>query len=455
MPCNIPAAKLTGTTIDNGRFKLLEPLGRGSGGVVFRSLNTVTQEYYAVKCVRKAQKGSRQYTFQQRELRFHRTVSNHRNVITLHRIVDEEPYMFLVMDLCEGGDLFKFLTEKGTFRRNNQMVKNVFVQLIDAVDACHRNGIYHRDIKPENIMCNEDGSKIRLGDFGLSTDTKWSKNFGAGTSAYMSPGMHANALRPLVSSNVKAYSSECIGVVGGMETYSAPSNDIWSLGVILTSMISGHNPWRQAVMSDDCFRTYVNNPGFFRYMLPISTAADSILRSIFTNYDNRISLRRLRRMVLAVDTFFMTDDEIANASTYVQMAAASYLCDAHPSSSRSQPGGNDDLVVEEVPLSHVVENEKISSDEVVLSPLHPRPQSEAHSHLSTLVSSDVSDMVNTSSHPRKSPPPPQRMPSYNDLMGADADDLENGRGQTKGRRVCGSDAPVSLLRRWMERIFVQ
>ncbi|KAI0088817.1 kinase-like domain-containing protein [Irpex rosettiformis] len=437
MPCNIPAAKLTGTTIDGGRFKLLEPLGRGSGGVVFRTLNTVTQAYYAVKCVHKAQKGTRQYTFQQRELRFHRTVSHHNNVITLHRIIEEEPYIFLVMDLCSGGDLFKFLTEKGIFRRNTQMVKSVFVQLIDAVDACHRSGIYHRDIKPENIMCNEDGTQVMLGDFGLSTDTKWSKNFGAGTSAYMSP--------------------ECIGVVGGMEAYSSPSNDIWSLGVILTSMISGHNPWRQAVMSDDCFRTYVNNPGFFRYMLPISPSADTILRRIFTNHDNRISLRKLRRMVLAVDTFFMTDEEIAGASAYVQAAAAAYLYEGRVSSSqhgKSLLGGNDDLVVEEVAISH--KDEPNSSESVDLHPFIEHPKSEARSRFSTLISSDVSDLVNTASgniH-KKPAPRPQRMPSYNDLMGTGVDDLEKAHGRTKGRRTCGSDSPVSILRRWMERIFV-
>ncbi len=254
------------------------------------------------------------------------------------------------------------------------------------------------------------------------------------------------------------HSSECIGVVGGMDSYSSASNDIWSLGVILTSMISGHNPWRQAVMTDDCFRTYVNNPGFFRSMLPISASADSILRRIFTNYDNRISLRKLRRMVLAVDTFFMTDDEISKASTYVQMAAASYLCGAHPSSSpegKSLIGGDGGLVVEEIAVSH--HDEKNSSEDVVLSPFSRNPPSEGHSQPSTLVSSDVSDMVNTSASSCKRPaPPPQPMPSYHDLMARESDDLENARGRTKGRRTCGSGSPaVGLLRRWMERIFVQ
>lgn len=189
MPNVVPnPQRLVDAVIDDGKLRLLQPLGRGSGGVVFRAIDTVTSREYAVKCLLKAERGTRQFNFQKRELQFHRKVSGHRNIITLHRIVEEGPYLFLVLDFCAGGDLFKFLTERGTYRRNTELVKEVFVQLIDAVDSCHKNGIYHRDIKPENIMCNEDGSQLRLGDFGLSTDSRWSRNFGAGTSGYMSPG---------------------------------------------------------------------------------------------------------------------------------------------------------------------------------------------------------------------------------------------------------------------------
>lgn len=200
MPNKMPdARRLTGAIIDNGRLHLLQPLGRGSGGVVFRAIDISTEIEYAVKCIFKADAGTRQYTFQKRELQFHQTVSGHRNVLTLHRIVEEGPYLFFVLDHCRGGDLFKFLTDRGTYRRNTQLVKQVFVQLIDAVETCHKHGIYHRDIKPENVMCNEDGTRVQLGDFGLSTDSRWSRNFGAGTSGYMSPGAHFSIILMSVS----------------------------------------------------------------------------------------------------------------------------------------------------------------------------------------------------------------------------------------------------------------
>ena len=184
--------RLIGRIIDQGRLCLVEPLGHGSGGVVFRAIDTSPDTAgpgeYAVKCMLKAAEGSLHYQFQRREIHYHSMVSSHPNVVTLHRVVEEGRYLFLVLDYCPGGDMFKFLTQRHRYCRDDELVRQVFVQLIDAVHACHTTGIYHRDIKPDNIMCNEDGTAIRLGDFGLSTASKSSSNFGAGTTGYMSPG---------------------------------------------------------------------------------------------------------------------------------------------------------------------------------------------------------------------------------------------------------------------------
>lgn len=190
MPNALPSTQqLAGRVIDGGSLRLIDVLGNGSGGVVFRAIDLHSPDkFYAVKCMVRAEEGSRQRAFQKREIRFHTMVSSHPDVVTLHRVVEEDGYIFVVLDYCDGGDLFKYLTKRGTYVRNNDLVKKVFVQLIDALENCHRVGVFHRDIKPENIMCNKDGSEVKLGDFGLSTDSEWSKNFGAGTAGYMSPG---------------------------------------------------------------------------------------------------------------------------------------------------------------------------------------------------------------------------------------------------------------------------
>ena len=66
---------------------------------------------------------------------------------------------------------------------------------------------------------------------------------------------------------------ECIGSDHVRAAYNTRSNDIWALGVILTSMISGHNPWNNACPDDPCYRVYIKNNNFLREMLPISPAA--------------------------------------------------------------------------------------------------------------------------------------------------------------------------------------
>jgi hypothetical protein len=227
-------------------------------------------------------------------------------------------------------------------------------------------------------------------------------------------------------------------------------------------MISGHNPWQKAVMTDDCFRAYVFNPNFFRNMLPISAAADVILRSIFTNHENRISLRKLRRMILKVDTFFMTDEEIAKSSVYVQMAAKSYLSDPPSRTERS--------VLESSTLDmakqSLFDEENEPMEDVALTgrqehsrDLHVvahQPKLIEYSPLSTLVSSDVSDMVNVNPivRPFKRPvPPPLPMPSYHDLMKPEDEGAEAPQAYKKAR-TCRPVSPVAMLRRWMERILV-
>ncbi|KAL4253017.1 Aurora kinase [Abortiporus biennis] len=299
-----------GVTLDNGRLRLVQVLGSGASGVVYlaveQSLNVNLTKTYAVKCIPKAEPGSHHIFLQRREIRHHYRMSSHPNVLTLHKIMEDDSYIFLVLDFCSGGDLFKLITEGGRFCGDDYMVKKVFLQLIGAVEACHEQGIYHRDIKPENILCSADRTQVYLADFGLSTKSINSTNFRAGSFSYMSP--------------------ECIRVDMVQEAYSSPSNDVWSLGVILTSLISGRNPWKYAISSDECYKAFARNPNFLRNMLPISAAANNILLQIFTKSErSRLTLKELKHMVLDIDTFFMTSEEIIFSTPQVQTVAHSYF----------------------------------------------------------------------------------------------------------------------------------
>lgn len=189
-----PMPDLSDRIIEDGRLKLIEVVGSGSYGVVYRALDNTSplhdRQYYAVKCLQKAALNEAQLACQYREIGLHTKVSGHPNVLTYHRICEDDLYLFVVLDLCTGGDVFDAITKKQIYHRDDYLAKTAILQLIDAVSSCHDAGVFHRDLKPENILCGPDGLDIRLADFGLATDKSTSRDFGCGSSVYMSPGMY-------------------------------------------------------------------------------------------------------------------------------------------------------------------------------------------------------------------------------------------------------------------------
>ena len=105
---------LVGHTLDNGRLEFLSILGLGAYGVVYLAvdLHAPTPVYLAIKCLLCAGLDSRQRHFQRREIALHQLASRHPNVVTLHMVIEEGDYVFVVMDFCDEGDLFGMITER-------------------------------------------------------------------------------------------------------------------------------------------------------------------------------------------------------------------------------------------------------------------------------------------------------------------------------------------------------
>ena len=175
----------------NRQYHLQDLLGAGTYGVVYKALDTLASiphpTYRAIKIMRKS--SDRKFDDIQREITLHHAVSHHRGVVRLHDAFDDKRYVYVVMDFCEGGDLFSHICEKRTYEGNERLARTAFISLIDAVQACHDDGITHRDLKPENVLSSEDGSELYLADFGVSTLKRTVDDFGCGTGIYMSPGM--------------------------------------------------------------------------------------------------------------------------------------------------------------------------------------------------------------------------------------------------------------------------
>lgn len=290
--------QLSGLAIKKERYLLDDLLGSGSYGAVYKALDLLSNKerpkLYAVKCQVKADANSRRAMYQQREANLHGLVSIHPSIVTLRETFETENYLCLVMDLCDGHDLFAAIESKA-FVGRTELIQDGYSQILDAVHFCHKNGIYHRDLKPENILVSLDLRRLYLSDFGLATRDVESKTTGCGSGYYMSP--------------------ECLGSKAfRLRSFPNGPTDVWALGVVLIAMVSGRLPWLRAELADRNFEAYITNPFYFVEVLPITAAVNVLLRRIFrTRPEKRIPIPDLRQGIMNLDTFYVEGEEVGES----------------------------------------------------------------------------------------------------------------------------------------------
>ncbi|KAF9782833.1 kinase-like domain-containing protein [Thelephora terrestris] len=297
-PADLP--NMAGVAIGSGKIKLVEEIGTGGFGAVYRALDIKSGSVLAVKCVRKRrEKPGRE----PREISLQRLVCNHPNIVSVRGFYDDEEFVYAALDYCPGGDLFTAVVERGVFNAQDDLIKTAYLQILDAVDWCHSRRIAHRDIKPENVLCSEDYSMMYLADFGLASQDAFSKDFGRGSPFYLSP--------------------ECLDEHRKLVPYSPFKADVWALGVVLVNMITRHNPWHLASIKDPLYHEYLRSPSSLALMLKISPATLTILKRVFIPHGLRITIPELRKRIEAVDSFYPESKEKAEATPKVHKMTAS------------------------------------------------------------------------------------------------------------------------------------
>ena len=215
----VPKEELTTGSTFAGRYQIIEELGKGGMGKVYRALDKELNEEVALKLI-KPEVSSDKKTIERfkNELRLARKIS-HKNVGRMYELMEKEGIRFISMEYVPGEDL------KSSIRRFGQLPigKSIDIakQVCEGLTEAHELGVVHRDLKPSNIMIDKKGN-AKIMDFGIARSLEAKGITGAGmmigTPEYMSPEQ-----------------------VEGKEV--DPRSDIYSLGVILFEMVTGRVPF--------------------------------------------------------------------------------------------------------------------------------------------------------------------------------------------------------------------
>ncbi|MEU0569488.1 serine/threonine-protein kinase [Nonomuraea sp. NPDC005983] len=217
-----------GRMVIDGRFELLEQLGSGGMGTVWRAYDLALQREVALKEVRASgpeeQDPGRARMLRERVLREARALArlHHPNVVTIHHIVDAPnmPHPWIVMELVRGRSLQDLLA-RGPLPPAE--AARLGRGILAALRTAHAAGICHRDVKPANVLLRPDGSPV-LTDFGIAA-------------LHDSPGLTASG--DVVGSPEYIAPERLRGQEGN------PASDLWSLGMLLYVAVEGRHPMRR------------------------------------------------------------------------------------------------------------------------------------------------------------------------------------------------------------------
>lgn len=200
-----------------GKYKLLKTIGKGNFAKVKLAKHMPTGQEVAIKIIDKTQlnPGSLQKLF--REVRIMKYL-DHPNIVKLFEVIETEKTLYLVMEYANGGEVFDYLVAHGRMKEKEARVK--FRQIVSAVQYCHQKHVIHRDLKAENLLLDSN-MNIKIADFGFSNEfTPGSKlDTFCGSPPYAAPELFQG------------------------KKYDGPEVDVWSLGVILYTLVSGSLPF--------------------------------------------------------------------------------------------------------------------------------------------------------------------------------------------------------------------
>ncbi|KAI5186062.1 polo-like kinase 1 [Nematocida sp. AWRm78] len=222
-PPFLPIGSIIHDRDTNESFEITEMIGRGGFAQCFSVRNLKTQAVFAAKIIKKSElvrAKNKQKLLS--EIKIHLSV-NHKNIVKLFTYFEDKDFVFLIMEICRNKSMMDLLKRNKSIEE--KYVKIFLLQIISALEYLHREcSVVHRDMKLANLFL-DDGFNIKVGDFGLAAviDREERKKTICGTPNYIAPE-----------------------VLFGSEGGHSFEVDIWSVGVIIYTMIVGKPPFQKS-----------------------------------------------------------------------------------------------------------------------------------------------------------------------------------------------------------------
>ncbi|KAK6181214.1 hypothetical protein SNE40_009117 [Patella caerulea] len=250
-----------------GKYRLVKTIGKGNFAKVKLAKHVPTGREVAIKIIDKTQLNPSSLQKLFREVRIMKML-DHPNIVKLFEVIETEKTLYLVMEYASGGEVFDYLVAHGRMKEKEARAK--FRQIVSSVQYCHQKHIVHRDLKAENLLLDGD-MNIKIADFGFSNE--------------FVPG---NKLDTFCGSPPYAAPELFQG-----KKYDGPEVDVWSLGVILYTLVSGSLPFDGQNLKE--LREKVLR-GKYRIPFYMSTDCENLLKKfLILNPLKRASLETIMR----------------------------------------------------------------------------------------------------------------------------------------------------------------
>uniref|UniRef100_A0A8C5EIK4 MAP/microtubule affinity-regulating kinase 3 n=1 Tax=Gouania willdenowi TaxID=441366 RepID=A0A8C5EIK4_GOUWI len=250
-----------------GNYRLLKTIGKGNFAKVKLARHILTGREVAIKIIDKTQLNPTSLQKLFREVRIMKGL-NHPNIVQLFEVIETDKTLYLIMEYASGGEVFDYLVSHGRMKEVEARAK--FRQIVSAVHYCHTKNIVHRDLKAENLLLDADAN-IKIADFGFSNEFTLGNKLDTfcGSPPYAAPELFQG------------------------KKYDGPEVDVWSLGVILYTLVSGSLPFDGQNLKE--LRERVLR-GKYRVPFYMSTDCEGILRRFLVlNPSKRCTLEQVMK----------------------------------------------------------------------------------------------------------------------------------------------------------------